>query len=70
MLRPERYDGEHQDLRDEYAREEYDNELGQQRRDAGCTEECEPDCDCVQTMLENEQERRDMEHDYRASRGV
>lgn len=70
MTRPERYEGEHQELREEYAREEYDNELDEQRRDAGCTDECGPDCDCVQSMLEDQQERRDLERDYWASRGV
>ena len=70
MLRPERYDGEHQDLREEYSREEYDDEFAQIRRDAGCTDECDPDCDCIQTMIEDQQERRNMEHDYCASRGL
>ena len=66
----ERYEGEEQDLRDEYSREEYDEELDDLKRDAGCTDECEPDCSCVQDMVDNRQERKDLEMDYWASRGV
>ena len=67
MLQPERYDGEHQDLREEYSREEYDTEIDELRREAGCTDECDQDCNCVQNLID---ERKDQEMDYWASRGT
>ena len=66
----ERYEGEEQDLRDEYSHEEYDEDLDELKRDAGCTDACEPDCSCVQDMVDDRQERKDLEKDYWASRGV
>ena len=70
MLRPEQYDGEHQDLREEYSREEYNTEIDELRREAGCTNECDLDCSCVENLIEERQERQDQEMDYWASRGI
>lgn len=70
MLRPERYEGEHADLRFEYSRDAAAEELERLRREAGCDDQCPADCRCVTEMLEDEQERRDQERDFARSRGI
>ena len=69
-LYSERYEGEMDDLRFEYAQQEADDENERLRREAGCSDECPQDCTCVEDMIDDERERRAMETDYWASRGV
>ena len=70
MLKPERYPGEHEDLRFEYGQQQADQELENLRQEAGCTDECSHDCECVQEMLDDQQARKDLECDFYNSRGV
>ena len=69
-LRREHYEDEHQDLRHEYARQQADDEYQALRNEAGCTDDCPEDCTCVQDLIEDRQERRALEMDFAASRGV
>ncbi len=69
-LRHEHYEDKHQDLREQYARQEADDEHQALRREGGCNDNCPEDCTCVRDLIEDRQERRDLEMDFAASRGV
>ena len=70
MLRPERYEGEHADLRFEHSRDAAQDELENLRQEAGCDEDCPADRECVAEMMDEQQQRSDMEPDFARSRGI
>ena len=63
-------DQDEADRRFEASRLRQDEEEDRLRRDAGCDDDCEPDCSCVQEHLEDITERRAMNHDFYRSRGL
>ena len=64
------YREEFEDLRQEYRQIEHEQKMEQVRIDAGCTEDCPHDCDCVQNYLDDIAERKAMNTDFYASRGI
>ena len=46
-----------------------ENEEQKLRADAGCTDDCPPDCDCVPNMLAAKQELDELNADYFTSQG-
>ena len=70
MMKPERYEGEHDDLRFEYARDQAYEEHERLRQEADCTDECDDNCTCVQDTLDDQQAQKDLENDFWNSRGV
>lgn len=71
MLRPERYEGEHDDLRFEYSKPEYhEDEADELCQEAGCNDQCGDNCDCIRETFEAPQEPKDLERDFRESRGI
>lgn len=61
---------EEADLRFEASRIQQEDEEDLLRQEAGCNDECEPDCTCVQEYLDAIRERREINQDFYASRGI